>query len=67
MSLSLELRDTACACGAEGRIRTGTGIKPQRFLRPPRLPFRHFGKKRNGAEDGIRTHDLLLGKEMLYH
>ena len=20
-----------------------------------------------GAEDGIRTHDLLLGKEMLYH
>ena len=29
--------------GAEGRIRTGTGIAPQRFLRPPRLPFRHFG------------------------
>ncbi len=28
---------------AEGRIRTGTGISPQRFLRPPRLPFRHFG------------------------
>ena len=22
---------------------------------------------KNGAEDGIRTHDPLLGKEMLYH
>ena len=25
------------------------------------------GRKRNGAADGIRTHDPLLGKEMLYH
>ena len=25
------------------------------------------GEKRVGAEDGIRTHDPLLGKEMLYH
>ena len=23
--------------------------------------------ERNGAADGIRTHDPLLGKEMLYH
>ena len=23
--------------------------------------------RRLGAEDGIRTHDPLLGKEMLYH
>ena len=30
--------------GAEGRIRTGTGFNSQRFLRPPRLPFRHFGQ-----------------------
>ena len=29
--------------GAEGRIRTGMSDKAQRFLRPPRLPFRHFG------------------------
>ena len=29
---------------AEGRIRTGTGISAQRFLRPSRLPFRHFGE-----------------------
>ena len=29
--------------GAEGRSRTDTGYNSQRFLRPPRLPFRHFG------------------------
>ncbi len=29
--------------GAEGGIRTHTRNYPQRFLRPPRLPFRHFG------------------------
>ena len=32
--------------GAEGRIRTDTGFNSQRFLRPPRLPFRHFGRLR---------------------
>ena len=26
-----------------------------------------YGKGEAGAEDGIRTHDPLLGKEMLYH
>ena len=30
--------------GAEGGIRTHTGVYAQRFLRPSRLPFRHFGK-----------------------
>ena len=48
---------------------------PQRFLRPPRLPFRHFGDlsragrtlEKSGAEDEARTRDLLLGKEALYH
>ena len=30
--------------GAEGEIRTHTGYNSQRFLRPPRLPFRHFGR-----------------------
>ena len=29
--------------GAEGGIRTHTGVYAQRFLRPSRLPFRHFG------------------------
>src|SRR5205823_4321834 len=31
--------------GAEGGTRTPTGNYPQRFLRPPRLPFRHFGRE----------------------
>ena len=29
--------------GVEGQIRTGTPRKGQWFLRPSRLPFRHFG------------------------
>ena len=33
----------ALGSGAEGRSRTDTPDKGQRFLRPPRLPFRHFG------------------------
>jgi hypothetical protein len=32
--------------GAEGRIRTDTGVAPQQFLRLSRLPFRHFGSLR---------------------
>ena len=38
--------------GAEGGTRTHTGLSPQRFLRPSRLPFRHFGQVR---ERGSRT------------
>jgi hypothetical protein len=34
---------TASCFGAEGRIRTDTGVTPQQFLRLSRLPFRHFG------------------------
>ena len=34
---------TTLRFGAEGRIRTDTGVAPQQFLRLPRLPFRHFG------------------------
>jgi hypothetical protein len=34
---------TLSCFGAEGRIRTDTGVAPQQFLRLPRLPFRHFG------------------------
>jgi hypothetical protein len=29
--------------GADARIRTWTGISPQRILSPMRLPFRHVG------------------------
>jgi hypothetical protein len=82
--------------GADDGVRTRTALAGQRFLRPPRLPFRHVRVSRldrawsvqgpaavdatamgtknpgrwpgiRGAEDGIRTRDLLLGKEMLYH
>ena len=31
----------------------------------PRLVFAHFGS--DGADDGIWTHDLLLGKQTFYH
>ena len=34
---------TKTATGAEGGSRTHTRSEPQRFLRPPRLPFRHPG------------------------
>ena len=34
---------SAQCSGAEGRIRTDTGVAPQQFLRLSRLPFRHFG------------------------
>ena len=29
--------------------------------------WRKRGEGRNGAGDGIRTHDSLLGKQILYH
>jgi hypothetical protein len=35
------------------------------------LSLSHLGTapyvEKNGAGDGIRTHDLLLGKQMFYH
>lgn len=46
-------------------VERNTGIEP--VLRPWQgrgLPLHQF---RNGADDGIRTHDLDLGKVALYH
>ena len=52
------------------------GVEPtrpcdRRFLRPLRLPFRHFAVRdegeKDGAEEEARTPDLLLGKEAFYH
>lgn len=38
--------DIVFKIGAEGGSRTHTGREAQRFLRPSRLPFRHFGQDR---------------------
>ena len=46
--------------------RTAWGPKHSLGSRVPLAVARAVGKK-NGAEDGIRTRDLLLGKETLYH
>ena len=46
--------------GAEGRIRTGTGISAQRFLRPPRLPFRHFGARTNSTSETLGFLDTIF-------
>jgi hypothetical protein len=68
--------------GADGGIRTRTVsqrcLRPQRLpFRHARQRDRGRNNERAfrpvllqnslGAEDGIRTRDLLLGKEMLYH
>ncbi len=39
-------------CGAEGGTRTHTRVSPQRCLRPPRLPFRHFGPSTRSWQRG---------------
>ena len=43
----------------QGNLRTG--------FKGPVPPAAVRGWHKNGAEDGIRTRDLLLGKETLYH
>ncbi len=49
---------------AEGRDRTDMRVAPQWFLRPSRLPIPPLRPvNQDGAEDEIRTRDLLLGKE----
>ena len=37
------------------------------MLQTTKNPSEYPRDKTSGAEDGIRTRDLLLGKEMLYH
>ena len=45
------------------------GIEPTiGVLQTPALPLGYVAMGRlRGAGDGIRTHDLLLGKETFYH
>src|SRR5690348_11763366 len=47
-----------------GREATGGFEPPIGVLQTPALTS---WPRRRGAEDGIRTRDLLLGKEMCYH
>ena len=49
----------ALVFGGDDRIRTGD----EGFADPCLTTWR---RRRDGAGDGIRTRDLLLGKEMLY-
>ena len=44
-SAVLPLHKSAICHSAEGRGRTDMRVAPQWFLRPSRLPFRHFGPK----------------------
>ena len=56
--------------GLAGRMEATSGFEPlDRGFADPRLNLlatSPVGRK-NGAEDGIRTRDLLLGKETRYH
>ena len=56
------LRDGGAYPEAQGEIAV-----TQAKEKAPETPWGHIVYLENGAEDGIRTHDPLLGKEMLYH
>jgi hypothetical protein len=48
-------------------LEASTGFEPvMRVLQTLALPLGHDAEKTR-AGDGIRTHDLLLGKETFYH
>jgi hypothetical protein len=49
-------------------LEASTGFEPvMRVLQTLALPLGHDAIKKTRAGDGIRTHDLLLGKETFYH
>ena len=50
------------------RPEASTGFEPvMRVLQTLALPLGHDAVATTRAGDGIRTHDLLLGKETFYH
>lgn len=62
----------ARSTGAGGRIRTSEGHDARRVYSPVHLatlpPLHHpFSKIHLGAGGGIRTHDLLITSQPLYH
>ena len=65
--MQISSEDRVVPGGAEGRTRTDTEVALQQFLRLPRLPIPPLRRMQAGAEDEIRTRDLLLGKEAFYH
>ena len=53
---------------AQIRSEASTGFEPvMRVLQTLALPLGHDAVASMRAGDGIRTHDLLLGKETFYH
>jgi hypothetical protein len=49
-------------------LEASTGFEPvMRVLQTLALPLGHDADIKTRAGDGIRTHDLLLGKETFYH
>jgi hypothetical protein len=49
-------------------LEASTGFEPvMRVLQTLALPLGHDAISNTRAGDGIRTHDLLLGKETFYH
>ena len=49
------------------RLEASTGFEPvMRVLQTLALPLGHDAGEKTRAGDGIRTHDLLLGKETFY-
>ena len=57
------------ATGPKVALEASTGFEPvMRVLQTLALPLGHDASLRKmRAGDGIRTHDLLLGKETFYH
>ena len=54
-------------CAYHPAITSYTSTKTRLAARSKEDSHTNSMEKEVGAEDGIRTHDPLLGKEMLYH
>lgn len=65
-SLNLTLQDAETGAGTENRTLLSTLGRSHinHYTIPAGLPFE--AKAKNGAGDGIRTHDLLFTKQLLY-
>ena len=59
----------SCTTGQEKKVLQNlNSVEPKNSkLSPKKLSSKQLLDAKNGAEEGIRTPDPLLGKEMLYH